>query len=139
MIVAAAFDTPEACEQAFYAAFESADLDAMMAVWAEGAPLLCIHPGGPPLTTRDAVAQSWRRIFDGGGGMRFTLSDRQVVEDGAVSVRHLRENIHHGPGLRDTAVVLASNVFVREGSSGRMCVHHASQGPAAATAGGAMH
>jgi ketosteroid isomerase-like protein len=139
VIVAAVFDTAQACERAFYAAFESADLEAMMVVWAEHAPLLCIHPGGPPLTTRDTVAESWRRIFESAGGMRFTLSDLRVVEDANLSVRHLRENIHHGPGLRDTALVLASNVFVREAGSWRMCVHHASPGGASVSAGGAVH
>jgi len=130
--VSARFDTPGACERAFYAAFEAQDTDAMMAVWAERAPLVCIHPSGPALTERDAVAASWRQIFAGGGAVRFTLNERRTVEDGAVSVRHVHENIHHGPGFRDTALVLASNVFVREDGGWRMCVHHASPGPAPA-------
>ena len=139
--VTARFDTAEACEQAFYAAFEAQDADAMMAVWAERAPLVCIHPTGPPLTDREAVAESWRRIFEGGGEVRFTLSERRTVEDADVSVRHLRENIHHGPGFRDTTVVLASNVFVRENGGWRLCMHHASQGPvrAPAAARGPVH
>jgi len=139
--VAPRFDTPDACERAFYAAFEARDADAMMAVWAERAPLLCIHPSGPPLTLREAVAQSWRQILEGGGDMRFHLSDRRVVEGAEVSVRHVHENIHFGPGLRDTALVLASNVFVREDGGWRICMHHASPGPAPSRtpAGGAVH
>lgn len=135
------FDTPAACEAAFYAAFEAGDVDAMMAVWAERAPLLCVHPAGPPITSRSEVAQSWRRIFTGGGDVRFTLSHRQSREDGALAVRFVHENIHHGPGYREMATVLATNVFVREGGSWRMCAHHASPGPPSADApqGGGVH
>ena len=133
---AAAWESPDACERAFYAAFEARDLDAMMALWATRAPLLCVHPAGPPLTTRAAIEESWRQIFQGGGELRFALTDLQVVEDGAVSVRHLHENIHHGPGMRATAVVVASNVYVREDGGWRMCMHHASPGPPASEAAG---
>ena len=124
------FETPEACEAAFYAAFAACDVDAMMAVWALGAPLLCIHPGQAPLTGRDAIARSWAGIFDGGAKVRFTLTDHRVVDGTDVSVRFVHENIHHGPGLRSVAVVCATNVYVREAGGWRMCSHHASPGPA---------
>ena len=136
------YDSPQACERAFYAAFSACDLEAMMAVWAERAPLLCIHPGGPPLTDRDEVARSWAHIFRGGGGVEFTLSHLQARAGGDVAVRYVHENIHHGPGLRATAVVCATNVYVREEGGWRMCAHHASPGPAPAPGteeSGAVH
>lgn len=135
------FASAQDCEAAFYAAFEACDLDAMMALWAEHAPLLCVHPGGPPLTSREAVRESWRRIFDGGVGARFSLSDLRVMQDDGLSVRFVHENIHHGEGYRQVAVVLATNVFVREHGGWKMSTHHASPGPpgAAVQAGGAVH
>jgi ketosteroid isomerase-like protein len=133
------FESPERCEAAFYAAFEACDLDAMMAVWADDAPLLCVHPGGPALNDRGEVRESWRRIFQGGGGVRFVLSHLQVTEDARVSVRFVHENIHHGPGYRSVAVVLASNVFVRESGGWRLSAHHASPGPAPPAGGDAAH
>ena len=142
-MTAPVFESPAACERAFYAAFEACDLEAMMAVWSTDAPVLCVHPAGSPLTDRDAVEHSWRLIFQSGGRVRFSLTDLRVVEDATVSVRYVHENIHHGPGLRAMAVVLASNVYVREGKGWRMCMHHASPGPAtdAAREGGdsALH
>ena len=125
------FATAEECEGAFYAAFTACDVDAMMTVWAWHAPLLCIHPGGPPLTSREAIEQSWRVILDGVGDVQFTLSELQETASDDVAVRFVHENIHHGPGLRETAVVCATNVFVRENGSWRMRVHHASTGPTA--------
>jgi SnoaL-like domain len=35
-----------AAEAAFYKAFEHADIGAMMAVWAEGGDIVCIHVAG---------------------------------------------------------------------------------------------
>jgi ketosteroid isomerase-like protein len=135
------FESAQACEAAFYAAFEAGDLDAMMAVWADHMPLLCVHPGGPPLRGRDAVRHSWRQIFSGGAAARFSLSDVCATEDANVSVRFVHENIHHGEGYRQVAVVLATNVFVREDGGWKLSAHHASPGPpaAAASAGGAVH
>jgi len=134
------FDTPRACEDAFYGAFAACDLGAMMGVWSHDAPLLCIHPGGSPVTSREAIARSWAGIFEGGGGVRFTLTDLRVVEAADVAVRFVHENIHHGPGLRAMAVVCATNVYVCESGGWKMCSHHASPGPSAGgIAGDAVH
>jgi uncharacterized protein (TIGR02246 family) len=135
------FESAQTCEAAFYAAFEAGDLDAMMALWADHAPLLCVHPGGPPLSGRHAIRQSWRQIFSGGAAARFSLSNLCVTEDARVSVRFVHENIHHGEGYRQVAVALATNVFVREDSGWKLSAHHASPGPppAAASAGSAVH
>ncbi len=124
------YASPEECEAAFYAAFERFDTAAMMTVWAERAPLLCIHPAGPALTSREVVAESWKQIFRGAGRVKFTLSDHRVVQGPDVAMRFVHENIHHGPDLAGLSVVLATNVYVREGDGWRMCTHHASPAPA---------
>ena len=123
------YDSAKACEDAFYAAFMVCDVEAMMAVWAHDASLLCIHPGSAPLTHRHEIEQSWRAIFGAGGAVQFSLTEEKVMESGAVCVRYVHENIHHGPGLRSMAVVCATNVYVLENGSWRMCLHHASPGP----------
>ena len=135
-----AFISAEACEDAFYAAFAACDIEQMMAVWVHDAPLVCIHPGSAPLTSRHAVEDSWREIFNAGGGVQFSLTEQKVMESQEVCVRYVHENIHHGPGLRSMAVVCATNVYVLENGSWRMCLHHASPGPAAPKAGdGRLH
>ena len=53
----------EFANDAFYAAFNAGDLEQMSAVWAHEHPLVCIHPGWLPLFGREAVLQSWGRIF----------------------------------------------------------------------------
>ena len=46
------FPTAQDAENAFYEALERADLEAMMAVWAEDEEIICVHPTGPRLTGR---------------------------------------------------------------------------------------
>ena len=64
----AAWTTPNlddalAANRAFYHAFGSRDLGAMDRMWARTVPVLCIHPGWPPLLERNAVLSSWRDIL----------------------------------------------------------------------------
>src|SRR3989442_6650857 len=52
---------------AFYAAFAQRDAEAMDALWAREVPVACLHPGWEPLSGREEVVSSWRRILLGGG------------------------------------------------------------------------
>ncbi len=60
------YATSRQAEQAFYDAFQRADVDEMMKVWADEDRIICIHPMGPRLDGRAAVAQSWRQISRAG-------------------------------------------------------------------------
>ena len=68
------YATSRDAERAFYDAFQNADLDDMMNIWSAHHDIICIHPMGPRLEGREAVAQSWRQIFSGGSTMRFDLT-----------------------------------------------------------------
>ena len=63
------FATPQEAEDAFYRAFAVADVDAMMAVWAEDDAVTCIHPAGPRLDGRPAIRHSWQAIFHQASGI----------------------------------------------------------------------
>ena len=60
------YTTPQQAEAAFYEALERADLEAMMAVWAEDEEIICIHPGGARLAGYAAVREGWREVIAGG-------------------------------------------------------------------------
>ncbi len=124
------FPTPQDAEAAFYQAFERADLDAMMAVWAEDDNVVCIHPTGPRLTGRSAVEDSWRRIFQGGSRMQFHISHTHYTHDGTLAIHVVHESIilqedHRRP------VLVATNAYHRTANGWRMILHHASQTPEA--------
>jgi ketosteroid isomerase-like protein len=121
------FTTPQAAEQAFYAAFEQNDLDAMLEVWAPIDTVLCIHPGGERLCGLHSVAESWRQIFGAGSMLSFEITLDQYTHTPDVAVHSVQERILVDGSLR--GVVLATNVYERLGDSWRMVSHHASPAP----------
>lgn len=125
------FETSEAAEAAFYAAFARGRLDEMMRVWAPAADIVCIHPGGPRLCGVDEVRQSWRHILADSTPRAFDLRGLQVLDGGDQRIHLLEENIRV-PGTTFTAPpVLATNIYRRDADGWRMVVHHASVSPAA--------
>jgi len=138
------FPTAQDAENAFYEALERADLEAMMAVWAEDEEIVCVHPGGPRLAGLEQVRESWRRIFSGGPGQRANVTQQLVIAGMMTAVHSVHENfVLEDPQGNPTPVpVVATNVYVRTPAGWRMIVHHASPLPPqqpVKQAGGAMH
>lgn len=128
MSVPVLFDTPDEAEQAFYAAFETGDLEAMMQVWDEDDDVVCIHPMGRCLTGVQAVAQSWQEIFESGHSMRFQVQQRRFTRDEKLSVHTVIEHISHGRRFENRSVVIATNIYKLTPFGWRIIVHHASPG-----------
>ena len=120
-----AFPTPQDAENAFYEALERADLDAMMAVWAEDEEIVCVHPTGPRLAGHEQVRESWRRIFSG-GGTRLSVTQQVATLAMMVAVHSVHENAPATGAKRAPATVVATNVYLRTAAGWRMIVHHAS-------------
>lgn len=132
------FSSVEEAEAAFYRAFERRDLDAMMAVWADEATVVCVHPGGPMLIGREAVRASWEQILGGGGSVGFTVQEvRRETRDG-LAVHVVQEHIRAGDE-RPGPPVLATNVYRLTDRGWRMILHHASPSPRPARPRGMVH
>ena len=127
------FASPQDAESAFYEAFTKADLDAMMAVWADDDDIYCVHPNGARITGVESVRESWRQIFTGGQTLRFQLRDQQFVHGMMISVHSAYEHITVAGETRPRAPVIATNVYLRTERGWRMVAHHASPAPAAAS------
>ena len=123
-----AFPTPQDAENAFYEALERADLEAMMAVWAEDEEIVCIHPSGPRLAGHDQVRESWRRIFSG-GGTRLSITQQVATQAMMVAVHSVHESAPAVAGQRATATAVATNIYLRTAAGWRMILHHASPAP----------
>jgi uncharacterized protein (TIGR02246 family) len=123
-------DGVRAANEAFYAALEARDLDAMAEVWEHSDRIAVTHPGWPVLRGWAKVAASWDAIFRNTGYIQFVLTDEQVTVVGDAAWVTLDENILQSggeselSGSRATAV----NVFVRADDDDRwlLVVHHAS-------------
>jgi ketosteroid isomerase-like protein len=104
----------------FYQAFTNGDYAAMSELWAERAPISCLHPGARPLIGRSAVLDGWKKIL--GGSSRFELCCRQPVVHvtGEAAIVTCYEASDDQP-----AHLAATNVFVTEDGRWRMIHHHA--------------
>ncbi len=121
------FATPQEAETAFYDAFERADIEAMMAVWANDENVVCIHPGGPRLQGLKAIEKSWQRIFVNETRLKFVLTDNHRTQDSLIAVHLVKENIEVEHVLQ--AVMLATNIYHLVDGSWRLMLHHASPEP----------
>lgn len=115
---------------AFYRAFETNDLDAMMAVWDDADDIVCIHPMGPAMNGRGAVLDSWREILSGGVAMRFSLEKVQTFAADNLSIHLLNEHIDVASGNR-VAPMTTTNIFRLSAHGWHMVSHHASPNPGA--------
>ncbi len=104
--------------EAFYAAFRDEDIDAMDRLWAQHAPVACVHPGWPPLIGRDQVMASWRAIMSS-GAPPIRCGVARVLMLGDVAQVVCEEHV-------GADRVIATNVFVREEGRWAMVHHHGS-------------
>jgi hypothetical protein len=102
----------------FYAAFAGGDADAMAALWAEAAPVLCVHPGAAPLTDRARIVASWRDILADPGVAEIRMDGARVHRHGGIALVVCYERL-------GDSVLTATNGFVLEDGSPRMVLHHA--------------
>jgi ketosteroid isomerase-like protein len=119
----------QAAEAAFYTAFQRADVDAMMEVWAEDDAVFCVHPGGGRLSGVAAVRVAWRSIFSGGPRLHFELDELQRLTLPTVAVHTLYERISVRGEGGPPHLVMATNIYLLTVSGWRMLGHHASPLP----------
>ncbi|MGH8618495.1 MAG: YybH family protein [Burkholderiales bacterium] len=123
------FTSPQDAEAAFYEAFEKADLEAMMAVWADDDDIVCIHPGASRLTGVEAVRESWRQIFGSGQRLSLRLRELHRMQAMMVAVHSLFEHIAVAGDNRPRTAVVATNIYQQTERGWRLVMHHASPAP----------
>ena len=111
-----------AANAAFYAAFGRGDMDAMSEVWAETGPVACLHPGAPLLVGRDPVLNSWSHILGASEMPEIACFEPHAYLMGHSAFVTCYERLGGVGG----AVLIATNIFIRENDRWRMSHHHAS-------------
>lgn len=123
-----ALGSADETENAFYEALQAADLERLMACWADDDEVICIHPGGPRLIGLGAIRSAFDALFSNGGVRVEAQAVRKIVGLGC-AVHSVRERIEitTNEGLVE-AHVLATNVYQKTSRGWRMVAHHASPG-----------
>ncbi len=122
-------DTPDELEAQFYEALQHADLERLMAVWADDDDIVCVHPGGGSFIGAGAIRASFEGVFGNGGGIPVVPEQVHRLQHLGAAVHHLVERITvTGQQGQQTAWVLATNVYVKTVLGWRLLAHHASPG-----------
>lgn len=135
-------ETPEETEAAFYEAISRADVDAVMALWAEEEDIVCIHPGAPRLVGHASIRAAWESIFEQ-GGVHIRPVQLHVAQNMMTSVHNIIEEVHRAATRKQDIHILATNVYVKTPLGWRIVTHHASvvpgEAPAATTVAALLH
>lgn len=127
---AALLASPDDVEQQFYDALREADLDKLMAVWADDDEVVCIHPGGPRLVGPAAVRAAFEAIF-ANGPVRVQPDKLRRVHAMSAAVHSVVERVQLATAEGErTGWVMATNVYLKTTHGWRMVAHHASPGTA---------
>ena len=122
--------TPDEIEQQFYEALQHADIEALMAVWADDDEVVCVHPGGPRLVGPAAIRAAFESMF-ANGAIAVQPSKVRRLQSLNCAVHSVLERIAiAGNEGTQTAWVIATNVYVKSGGGWAMVAHHASPGSA---------
>jgi ketosteroid isomerase-like protein len=123
------FASPEECEQAFYDAMESADIDAVGEVWLDDDDVCCIHPGGARLVGGAAVRGSLAALLSNGPVQIRTVS-RKCFESPTLAVTNvIEEVVVVQGGSRQLVHVIATNAYTKTQAGWKMVLHHAAPAP----------
>lgn len=115
-------------EAAFYDAIGRADIDAMMALWADDEEIVCIHPGGLRLIGHASIRHSWETIFKN-GGVPIHPIQLHVIHNVMTVVHSVVEEIQLPSGEQSDFHVIATNVYLKTPAGWRIVAHHASLAP----------
>lgn len=115
-------------EAAFYDALQTADIERLMACWADDDEIVCVHPGGPRVVGPGAIRATFDAIFSN-GSIRAWPEQVRKVEALASAVHNVLERVEvMTPAGPAEAFVLATNVYHKTAQGWRMVAHHASPG-----------
>jgi len=120
--------SPDEIEAQFYEALQRADIDLLMAIWADDDEVVCVHPGGPRIVGPAAIRASFEAIFANGAIPVVPEQVHRLAWLGG-ALHHLVERITipgEGGAAEQTAWVVASNVYVKTAQGWRLAAHHAS-------------
>jgi ketosteroid isomerase-like protein len=118
--------SPAEVEAAFYDALNRADVDALMALWADDEEIVCVHPNGPRLLGHRAIRESWEVLLEH-GGLHILPSQLHELHNLMSAVHTVVEGATAATG--EPHHLVATNVYLKTPKGWRIAVHHVSTAP----------
>lgn len=87
------YGSAEETETAFYDAMSRADIEAMMALWADDDEIVCVHPNGARLHGHAAIRAAFEMLFER-GGVRIRARQLHTTQNMSTSIHNLVEELH---------------------------------------------
>ena len=115
-------------EAAFYDALSRADIDALMALWAEDEEIVCIHPGASRLVGHATIRASFEAIFER-GSVNIQPVQLHASRNMMTAVHSIIEAVHRTPEMTQDIHILCTNVYLKTALGWRITLHHASVAP----------
>jgi len=120
--------TAEDTEAAFYDAIGRADIEALMALWADEEDILCVHPGAVRLVGHAAIRASWEAVFER-GGVHIRPRQLLITQNLMTAIHNVVEEINQGDAEHQDIHIIATNIYLKTPQGWRIAVHHASVAP----------
>ena len=116
---------------AFYAAFARADMDAMGDIWASGVAVSVIHPGADAVFGRTDVLDSWRSILDPVESFDIDIREPRARGKGQTGIVVCYERVGQH-------ALIATNLFTQEEGVWRIVHHQSGPSPVLPERGGRL-
>jgi len=127
-MIAAFGGSADEVEANFYEALQNADIERLIACWADEDEVVCLHPGGTRLLGLGAIRAAFDQMFSN-GSLRIRPESVRKIDSMSCAVHSVRERIEVlTPDGPVKAYVLATNVYLKTAQGWRMVAHHASAG-----------
>jgi ketosteroid isomerase-like protein len=134
--------SPEEIEAAYYDALSRADIEALMALWADDDEIVCIHPGAQRLIGHVAIRAVWEEILSH-GALHIQPRQLHATHTMLTAVHSVVEDIAHPENAPTEVHVVATNVYMKTAQGWKIVAHHASVCPGPApvetSTGGILH
>ena len=124
------FESPQDAEDAFYDAFEEANLENMMSAWADTDDIICIQPMREQVKGREAVSQTWQELFASDAKVEIEIHHQHWLDAENIAVHVVHEQlIINGDRKHKPPALIATNMYQQTEQGWRMLLHHASPPP----------
>src|SRR5260221_4925889 len=105
------YTSPQDASLAFYHAFETQDIDAMMATWADDEDIVCVHPGGARVVGYDAVRTTWEQLFAGETKLSVRLEQIVVLETVGLALQSAIDHVDTADATAELAAACTDIVM----------------------------